>query len=417
MKALIARAERVLRWSEKYLKTDMVYLAKGGFWLTLSQAVSVATGLILVIAFANLLPKEVYGNYRLVLSLAGVVAAFSLTGMGISVTQAVARGFDGILRTAVRVQLKWCVFLVIAAAAVASYYFLNGNRAVAYSLLIAGALSPIIESTSLYADFLTGKRDFRRSAIYTIIRNGVPVVALVGTIFLTENIILISLAYFLSHAATSGFLYLRTLSAYNPSRETDYSNIGFGKHVSLMNALSIAASHLDKILVFHYLGAVELAVYGIAFSLPAQMKIGTKILNTLALPKMSSASLHSIRSAIWQKTAKLFLGFGAIIAIYILAAPLVFRLIFPQYLDAVVVSQALALGYIFSPTLLFTDVFYAQKRQKDIYILKVVTSGARILLLLALLPPFGIWGAVYAFILANAIGSAAAVLMFRRLKE
>lgn len=417
MKALIVRAERVLRWSERYLKTDMVYLAKGGFWLTLSQAVSVAAGLILVIAFANLLPKEVYGSYRLVLSVAGVIAAFSLTGMGISVTQAVARGFDGILRTAFRVQLKWCAFLVIAAAAVASYYFLSGNHAIAFSLLIAGALSPIIESTSLYADFLTGKRDFRRSAIYTIIRNIVPVVALVGTIFLTENIIIISLAYFASHAATSGVLYLKTLSAFKPSRETDYSNIGFGKHVSVMNALSIAASHLDKILVFHYLGAVELAVYGIAFSLPAQMKVGTKILNTLALPKMSSASLQSIRSAIWQKTAKLFLGFGIIIAIYILAAPLVFRLIFPQYLDAVVVSQALALGYIFSPTLLFTDVFYAQKRQKDIYILKIVTSGARILLLLALLPPLGIWGAVYAFILANAIGSAAAILMFRRLKE
>lgn len=413
----IDRIVRFLRWSEKYMLTDMVYLAKGGFWLTLGQLAATASGLLLIVGFANLLPKDVYGTYKFILSLAGIIASFSLTGMGIAVTQAVARGMDGMLRTGFRVQLRWSIIMVLAAAAGAAYYFINGDRVIAVSLLIAGAFSPIIESASLYGDFLNGKKDFRRGAIYGIARSLIPVAALLVTMSLTKDVVLLVLAYFLSHAATSGFLYLRVLKAYKPSPATDFSNVGFGKHVSLMNVLSIGASQLDKILVFHYLGAVQLAVYGIAFSLPAQMKIATKVLNTLALPKMSSASLQTIRSAIWQKAAKLFLGFGIIIAVYILAAPLIFRLIFPQYLEAVAVSQALALGYIFSPTLLFTETFYALKRQKDIYILKLITSGARILLLFALLPPFGIWGAVYAFILANAIGSAAAVLMFRRLKE
>jgi len=417
MEKLRDRVVRLLRWSEKYMKTDMVYLAKGGFWLLLGQAASSASGLILVIGFANLLPKEVYGSYKLILSLAGIIAAFSLTGMGIAITQGVARGMDGMLRTGFRVQLKWSVIMVLAALVGAAYYFIDGDFAIAVSLLIAGAFLPIIESTSLHADFLNGKKDFKTSASYGIVRNLVPVVALLVTILFTENVILIALAYFASHAATCSFLYLRTLAKYKPSRETDHSNIGFGKHVSLMNMLSIAASHLDKILVFHYLGAVQLAVYGIAFSLPAQMKTATKILNTLALPKMSSVSLQTIRSAIYQKTVKLFLGYAAIIALYILAAPFIFRLIFPQYLEAIAVSQALALGYLFSPTVLITETFYAQKRQKDIYILKILSSGVRILLLLTLLPPFGLWGAVYAFILANAIGSAAAVLMFRRLKE
>src|SRR5689334_12787395 len=80
MKALMARAERLLRWSERYMKTDMVYLAKGSFWLTLGQVAASASGLLLVIGFANLLPKEVYGTYKLILSLAGIIASFSLTG-------------------------------------------------------------------------------------------------------------------------------------------------------------------------------------------------------------------------------------------------------------------------------------------------------------------------------------------------
>ena len=31
---------KLLRKSEKYTKTDMVYLTKGGFWLTLGQIIS-----------------------------------------------------------------------------------------------------------------------------------------------------------------------------------------------------------------------------------------------------------------------------------------------------------------------------------------------------------------------------------------
>src|SRR5688572_902048 len=128
MKALIARAERVLRWSEKYLKTDMVYLAKGGFWLTLGQAVSSAAGVLLIIGFANLLPKEAYGTYKYVLSIAGVLAAFSLTGMSVAVTQAVARGMDGMLRVAAKIQLRWGLLVTLAASAFGIYYLANGNR-------------------------------------------------------------------------------------------------------------------------------------------------------------------------------------------------------------------------------------------------------------------------------------------------
>ena len=50
------KAYNVLRWSEKYTKTDMLYLAKGGSWFTVGQVVSSSSVLLLAIAFANLLP-------------------------------------------------------------------------------------------------------------------------------------------------------------------------------------------------------------------------------------------------------------------------------------------------------------------------------------------------------------------------
>lgn len=196
----------------------------------------------------------------------------------------------------------------------------------------------------------------------------------------------------------------------------DYSNISYGKHVSFLNIISIFVFHADKILIFHYLGAVPLAIYSIAFSLPAQLKVVSKMLTSLIFPKLSSSPLETIRATIYEKSLRIFLAYAAIIAAYIVAAPFVFRWIFPQYLSAVPVSQALALGYLFHPSVLFSQTMFAQKRQKELYVLKLFTSGSRILFLLLLLPPYGVWGAVGAFILGNAASALASIILFHRMR-
>ena len=58
-----------LRWSERYSKTDMLYLVRGGFWLSLNHIAASVSSLILAVAFANLIPAETYGTYRYVLSI------------------------------------------------------------------------------------------------------------------------------------------------------------------------------------------------------------------------------------------------------------------------------------------------------------------------------------------------------------
>ncbi|HEX9608834.1 MAG TPA: oligosaccharide flippase family protein, partial [Candidatus Paceibacterota bacterium] len=90
-------AYNVLRKSERYTKTDMVYLTKGGIWLSISQGVAMVTGLLVAIAFANLLTPETFGTYKFVLSLAGIIGAFSLTGMSTALIRSVANGQEGAL--------------------------------------------------------------------------------------------------------------------------------------------------------------------------------------------------------------------------------------------------------------------------------------------------------------------------------
>src|SRR3989344_575296 len=125
LRLLAKKATPLLRWMEKYTKTDMLYLAKGGFWLMLGQGILMVSGLILSVAFANLLPKDVYGTYQFIMSMASVISAFTLSGLNTSIMRAVAGGSEGALRTGVRTQLLWSTGMVVAGAALAAYYYVN----------------------------------------------------------------------------------------------------------------------------------------------------------------------------------------------------------------------------------------------------------------------------------------------------
>ena len=59
-----SRLVRFLRWTEKYTRTDMVYLVSGGFWLSIAQIGTSILGFLLTMVLANLLAPELLGEYR-----------------------------------------------------------------------------------------------------------------------------------------------------------------------------------------------------------------------------------------------------------------------------------------------------------------------------------------------------------------
>src|SRR3989344_1851820 len=112
-------AYRLLRRSETYTETDMVYVARGGFWTTLRFAIGMLTSVATIIAFGNLLPRENYGIYNYLLSLGASLSFLTLSGIGPAVVRSIARGFESVARYALRLQIKFnliAVLVVLAAA-------------------------------------------------------------------------------------------------------------------------------------------------------------------------------------------------------------------------------------------------------------------------------------------------------------
>lgn len=403
-----------LRWSEKYAKTDMVYLTKGGFWLTFEQIISSASVFFLAIAFANLLPKEIYGTYKYALSIMGILIISNLPGMGTAITQAVARGYEGSVIDALKTKIRWSSFAVLASLAIAAYYYFHNNTVLAISFLIAAAFLPFLESFDIYNSFLIGKQLFKPSSRSKIITQIIAAVILIITLFLTQNVFLILLAYFLPLAALRFTFFKITFKKFQPNQNSDRETIPYGKHLTIINAIAVVSAQIDKILIFGYLGAAELAIYSFAIALPDQTKGWMKSLADLIFPKFSVRDSGEIRAHIKEKFIKFFFLSVLIVGFYILMAPFIYNTFFPQYKESIFLSQLFSISML-NITFIPSDVFMlAKKKIKEQYLVNIIHPIFTIAIMAVFIIWQGLLGLIIARILSRFSGSFLNLIFFYR---
>ena len=69
---------KFLRWTEKYTKTDMVYVAKGSFWLIFGKIATMLLSLVTMFAFARWMPKETFGKYQYIIATINIIAILQI---------------------------------------------------------------------------------------------------------------------------------------------------------------------------------------------------------------------------------------------------------------------------------------------------------------------------------------------------
>ncbi|MBU0580170.1 MAG: oligosaccharide flippase family protein [Candidatus Margulisbacteria bacterium] len=406
---------QLLRWSEKYTKTDMIYLSKGSFWLCLGQILSSFSIFLLAIAFANLLPKETYGTYQYILSMAGILGLFSLTGMNTAVIRAVAKGFEGTLKKSFWVQMKWGLIMFFVCLAVGVYYFIQGNQTLAISFLIVGSFSPLLNSANTYFAFLNGKKDFKNLMLYSTISTILSSFALLLMVLITKKPIPLILTYFISNTAVNVYFYLRTIKVFKPNENQSPDAISYGKHLSLMNVINTIAYYLDGPLVFHFLGAANLAIYSLAIAPAEQIKALFKNINSLAMPKFSEKSKEEIKKTITNKV----IIFGAVIAagtlFYIFLAPFFYKIFFPKYMISVFYSQIYAISLVAVTLYLPFSALQAQMATKELYFFNFWSSVIQIVLLIIFIMFWGILGAVVAKVTIRFISLAISAWLVKKM--
>lgn len=414
---LRGRAQQALKTAEYYLRTDVRYMLRGGFWLAAGQGVSIAAGFCLSLAFGNLVAKEVFGLYKFVFSLAGLFASISPTGIGTSITQAVARGYDGALKKGVYTYFLWSIGAILITLGSSGYYFVTGNDVLGWSLLIVTLCAPLLSGFNLYSSFLKGKKDFQRDTIYGFFLSTVSPLLLIAlmTMGKTTSVPLFVGVYYLSMTALSVFFHTRTVQVYRPAMLIDPESSSYGIHLSIMSILGRAAAYVDKVLVFHFLGAAPLAIYSFAASPPQYVLRLNSIFKSLALPKLAARDIPTIKKTLPRKIAIHFMFALAATIGYIVLTPYFFALLFPLYLDAIPYSQVLGLTILSAPGVWLGQTLTAHMRKGELYLLNTVSPLFKVTLYVVLIPLFGLWGIIGAVLATGLFGFLLAFWVFRRL--
>src|SRR3989344_4991593 len=387
---------------------DMVYMARGSFWTTIGFIIPSLASLAVIWAFGNLISKETYGSYRYVLSLAGALGFLTFSGINTAITQAVARGSDSVLPYGVKVQVKWNQVYLLAAAILASYYWFQGNPTIATGLIIIGVLFPVTTAMNSYGSYLVGKKDFKTASLYGTYANLFFSLAMVATLLLTHSIVVLVAVYSVATFVPMLFFYLRTLSHVpkdKPTEDEKKELFDFGKHLSITHVFATISQYIDKIVIFHFLGPAPTAIYGLAMALPERIRGYTKNIGSLVLPRLSEKNMEEIIPSFYTRTFQcILLGIG-VSALYIIAAPYVFKIFLPQYLDSVKYSQVISLSFIFNiPGTYMGSVFNSQKLIRTIYAGSLTGHISKIVSITMFGALWVIWGAIVALLISYAIG-------------
>jgi O-antigen/teichoic acid export membrane protein len=409
---------RILKWSEKYTKTDMIYLFKNSFWVFFGQLVTSASAFIIMVVLANVLDKEIFGEYRYLISFISILLIFTLPGIDTAVIQSTARGYDNQLSLAVASKKRWALLGSLIALLTAVYYYIQGNSTLTLSFTIIAACLPFFHTYFVYYYFLQGKQLFREATLKQSIGPVLLLLTVSTAAFYLPYAPLLILVFLATNVFAHRIGFSLTDRKYKKANQTDDDLIPYGKHLSLLSVPGIIVNHIDKILIWLVLGAVPTALYSIATIVPLESIRSGRMLAQVALPRFAAQKTKPKFKEIFYKLAILF---GVLILVWIgyaLIAPYIFLILFPGYLEAIPYSIVSMLIILSIPIYTIRAIFTSHKYKTGLFVSSVITPPLKTLFLGTGLIFYGLWGVVIGLVLGSIIETIVNIyLLFRLLNE
>lgn len=382
---------------------DKQYLASGFLSLGSNHLAGVLIALLTSYFFANYLSKGVYGNYQFVLTILGVMSIFTLRGVGKQIIREYVQTGKSILVPKTKQFILYALPVSGIGLITSIYFYFKQNTELAISLSIISLSFPLLNGLLFYSTHLLAKEDFRKKAILGVIQNAIPAISLISMILLGAGLTELILTYCISHIVTLGCLYTYTVRTYQIPLRESASRTSSEVHLSLGQSILEIGKISDKLITFSFLGAAPFASYMIALLPVRELMRIPQILRSLLLPKFSQHNYKQVRAHIYGKTFILLILFSSIAALYSICAPYLFSILFPQYIDSVFLTQLMSLLLPLTSGIGIVQMLTIFDRTKNLYLVNTVYSTGNIVLLILLIPLYGLVGAVIAKLIASSI--------------
>lgn len=392
----------LLRRSEHYIKTDMVYLTKNLSVLTVSRIISALLSFVLAIAFANLLPKEVYGNYKFVLSIIAFFSITSLGGMNTAVKRAIAHGNEEVVIPATKAKALWSIIGSVGLFITAAYYWHIGSFEISLALLLGAFFLPSVNVFTIYQAYLEGHKKFTATAIRSLTVKLISTALIVGLIYFSDSLLGLIAIYLIVTSLLTSYYFVQILKKYLLSQKTDtlkiQETLKYGKYLSGLNFFGELAGRVENIIVYALTSPIDLALFAFAKAPLVEIRMGFKNVRALVFPKFATRSIKEIKKGLTIKFIQLSLATLAVMVGYIAIAPWIFTTFFPAYTDAIPFTRLYALTFIDVPLSILGIILETHMKKSAMNKIYIGVPILKIILMLILTFYFGIYGVIYALI-------------------
>jgi O-antigen/teichoic acid export membrane protein len=238
------------------------------------------------------------------------------------------------------------------------YYLYNQNLNLGVGFFFAGLVAPTLCTAVLVNTYYMGRRDFK---MFALAQNFVDVVQLLSIALLayfSKDFVVITSAYFVATLVANILIVWQAVNGdkkYKMGKNIPQVLVGLEevedkKFKSKLNISAIIMGftyQMDKLLIFHFIGAVPLAVYSIVTAIGDQARTPVKALASALFPRMTKD--------IFTKK-KLFVSFGLLtgfcLVIFVtlfLLYPLIFEYLFPKYSEYIYLANLASITILFAP--------------------------------------------------------------------
>ncbi|MEK7642995.1 MAG: polysaccharide biosynthesis C-terminal domain-containing protein, partial [Patescibacteria group bacterium] len=298
------------------------------------------------------------------------------------------------------------------------------SPAIAAGFFTAAVLVPFAEGLGAWKAFYDGKTWFKKKSLVNIRTHLIYGTVMLSIAYLISSkslplwqalILLIGGAY-LTNATVNTIMYRQTVRAIESPQIKNSETIRYGIHLGIQGMPATIAYWIDGILLYTFLGPQALAIYSFAIAPVEQMKSRLGSIADISLPKISSKTAFdsSYRSALIRKTLRASGMTLLVVSMYILAAPALFSILLPRYNGAVPYSQIFALSLIPFPLTILSSALIAEGSMRKTYTYNIAGPVLQIGILVALIPFFGLWGAIVGKMIGRFFNYALLVFLYQK---
>ncbi len=394
----------------KILKGFFIHHSKenGSAWPIASMFVASFFSFLNAVILSRLFAPDEYGVYRYVLAWIILSSFFTLSGSHLPLTQAIQEGKDSTFFSVLKMRMKYGFLGVLFFLLISAYYYLQGNALLASLFALYAPFVVISETLTSYVAFLYGKKKIRINFYIDFFSAILGTVSVIVAVYLTQSIVIAFLANIVSTwiPRIIGVMYATSQTKEGRKAE-DVTKYSF--KLTLSSSLEVLAQSLDKMIVFHFLGAASLSFYIFATLFVDQIREVIRVLIWKYILIDSSENAYSNKVSF----SKVFLCSLGVFLVYATFAPLLYKLFFPQYVSIVLISILYSLSFFSS--IIFISMYEYQLHKKTRYVvvynialLTLVVVGVTIGSIY-----YGVMGAVIGLLVARLLSSIGMLRIFK----